>query len=438
MRICAALFVLLLPFGPAWGGERKPKDYTRNAGGGLNFFSEKDDFAIGQRYSNELNSRLKLISEPRVLPYIDALGRRLIASSRKPGMTARFFVVNTREVNAFALPGGFIYINRGLIDLAETEEQLAGVVAHELSHVTARHGTRQMSKQLLLMGIVGGASALAGARSEKWGGIIATAGGVGMLFATMKYSRNDEYQADALAAETLARAGYSPQGLVEFFERMDPTRAGRLDRALALLNTHPPAADRIRNLRAQIAVMKSPAGGPIDREPFAWCKHALNAMPPPPAKDVTLSNALAAVGLAEGSRMANQETLAPLGVREQAQHVFDVPGNTVWLDTGIPLRKGQHFEIWADGEVQIRRDTDLACDANGVFGTGKGFFKPISSVNTGALLGRIDAGNQSGKPFPIGAHSVLAAPEAGTLRLGINDDNNFDNRGAFRVWVLTR
>ncbi len=437
MRLFAALLVCLLPFAPATAQERKPRDYTQKVGGGLNFFSEKDEFAIGQRYSNELNRRLALIGDAGVQPYVEALGARLIAASRKPDMTARFFVVNTREVNAFALPGGFIYVNRGLIDLADTEDQLAGVMAHELAHVIGRHGTKQMSKQLLLMGIVGGASALAGAKSDKWGSIIATAGGVGMMFATMKYSRNDEHQADALAAENLARAGYAPQGLVEFFERMDGSKAGRLERTMALLSTHPPASERVKNLRLQLAALPPPAPNAVDRERFALCKHTLNAMAPPPAREVTLSNALAAIGIAEGGSATGQRTLPPLGTREQAQRVLDVPGKTVWLDTGVTLRQGQRFEVWADGEIQIRKDTDLACDANGVFGTGKGFFKPISKVNTGALLGRIDSGSQSGAPFPLGTHSVLAAPAAGQLRLGINDDNNFDNRGGFRVWILT-
>ena len=153
-----------------------PKDYTRNAGGGLNLFSEADELAMGRRYAAELEGKLSLVGAPAVQAYVDAVGKRLAGASPKPGLPFRFRVVNTKEVNAFAVPGGFIYINRGLIDLAQDEGQLAGVMAHEMAHVVGRHATKQMSKQLILLGVVAGASMLASKKSEGLVNVIAVAG----------------------------------------------------------------------------------------------------------------------------------------------------------------------------------------------------------------------------------------------------------------------
>jgi hypothetical protein len=219
---------------------------------------------------------------------------------------------------------------------------------------------------------------------------------------------------------------------------MDPARApGGIGRALSMLNTHPPTADRIGNLSAQIAGMNYTAGPALARSAqFEGCKVRLAALPLPPAgREVTLSSALAAVGL--GERVAVEGSLASIGTRDQAQRVLDLPGNTVWMDTGATVQEGQAIEIWAEGEVFIKKGSDLSCDPSGVFGSGSGFFKPISRLNTGALIARIDGAN-TGEPFPIGTHRVFRVPASGKLALGINDDNNFDNRGAFRVWILTR
>lgn len=414
---------------------KPPKDYTKNVGGGLNLFSEADERAMGQRYAAELDAKLSLVGEGRVQAYVDGIGRRLAAASLKPGLPYRIRVVNTKEVNAFAVPGGFLYLNRGLIELTESEGQLAGVLAHEMAHVVGRHGTKQMSKQLVLLGVVAGASAVVGKKSETWANVVSIAGGLGALLATMKYSRDDEHQADALAAHWMARAGYDPGELAAFFAKMDPSKApGRAGRLMVLAGTHPPTADRVRNvLGMALQASGERAGG----EGFMSCKTLLAAVPaPPPGKEVTLGAALAAVSLAQAS--VSEDAPAGLGMREEAQRVLDLPGNTVWQAARMSVEAGQLVEVWAEGEIALRKDAEMTVDPSGMYASGRGFFKPIPALNTGALLGRIVTNDVSGPPFPIGTHRVFRAPTAGRLELGINDDNNFDNRGGFRVWILTR
>ncbi len=428
---------LLLLFAVSGLTGAEPRDYTRNLGGGLNFFSVREERKLGQRYSNELNRKLDLLGRLPAQSYIERLGMRVFEASAQPRRDYRFFLVNTREVNAFAVPGGFIYVTRGLVDLAENEAQLAGVLGHEIAHVEARHGTKQVSKQLLLLGTVAAASAAVSQKSEKWGSVIAASGGIGVLLANLKYSRNDEYQADALAARWMAAAGYDPRELIAFFRKMDSSRSpGALGRALALLSTHPPTPDRVRSLTLQLETIDwRPDLANSAPDEFRDCKLQLASLPPPPKKEITLSNALAALGLSEN--VAVEGSLPSIGTREQAQRVLEIKGNTVWMDSGVTVRQGQLVEVWAEGEISLTKQGDLHCDPSGVYGRTGGFFKPLSNVYTGALIGRIQAAGDS-KPFPIGTHRVFRAPASGKLELGINDDNNFDNRGAFQVWILTR
>ncbi|MBI4889270.1 MAG: M48 family metalloprotease [Acidobacteria bacterium] len=431
------LLAALLAVSSLLAADKPPKDYTRNVGGGLNLFSENDELAMGQRYASELDARLSFISASDIQSFVESVARRLAASSLKPAQTLRVRVVNTREVNAFAVPGGFLYVNRGLIDLCENEGQLAGVIAHEIAHVEARHGTRQISKQLVLLGAIAGASALASRKNEQLGNVIAIAGGFGVLLANMKYSRDDEHQADALASRWMAAAGYPPGDLIGFFRKMDPSKApNKAGRLLVLAGTHPPTADRIRNIEYFLPQIPIAASGRT-QESFLLCKNTLAAQPaPPPGRDTSLGSALAAVGLAQAS--GGPPEAAPLGPREESQIILDLPGNTVWQAAKLSLSAGQPVEIWAEGEIFLRKDSDSPVDPSGMFASGRGFFKPIPSLNTGALLGRIVTDNVAGDPFPIGTHRVFRVPAAGRLELGINDDNNFDNRGSFRVFILTR
>src|SRR5690606_18613133 len=153
-RVALLVVAMLVLSAPA---AAQSKFQPEKIGRGLNFFSQSQEIEMGRSYSSQLNGDLDLVDDPQITQYVDQMGRRLVAASLRRDLEYRFFVVNTKEVNAFALPGGFIYVNRGLIERADSESELAGVIGHEIGHVVGKHSLKQLSKKLLLAGITVGA-----------------------------------------------------------------------------------------------------------------------------------------------------------------------------------------------------------------------------------------------------------------------------------------
>ena len=172
---------------------------------GFNLFSPQQDIEIGKQSALEAEKQLQLIRDGRVLEYLNRLGQRL--SEQAPGerYPYTFKLVNAAEINTFALPGGQIYVNRATIEAAQSEAELAGVIAHEISHVALRHGTHQASKAYLAQAGLGVLGGLLGAGSA--GAIIGAVGDLGLNTLFLKYSREAETQADVVGAQIMARAG---------------------------------------------------------------------------------------------------------------------------------------------------------------------------------------------------------------------------------------
>ena len=167
---------------------------------GFNLFSTDQDIEIGRRSAAEVERKLPMIRDSSVEAYVGAIGKRLAAVMPGATFPYQFKVVNASDINAFALPGGYMYLNRGLIEAAKNEGQLAGVLAHEMSHVALRHGTQQASKAYLGqagLGILGGLMGKAGDSTER---VMGTVGGFGLNALFLKFSRTDEEQADIVGA----------------------------------------------------------------------------------------------------------------------------------------------------------------------------------------------------------------------------------------------
>jgi hypothetical protein len=352
-------------------------------------------------------------------------------------MKYHFFVVNDKNINAFALPGGYIYVNRGLLERAEDESEVAGVLGHEIGHVIGRHSTNQMSKQLLLTGILLGAAVGVSAKSDKWGEVVGALGGVGVFFTTMKFSRDHERQADWLGLESMAKAGYDPQGMIDFFQIMDAESKGK-GSGLAFMNTHPLPAERVKNMTREIQTLTDVSETPIRQtRSFEVCKERVSQWPvPPPGKDKTLTAALASLDRPdEYSTQTPPAPTGPLVTPGYGTYTFSIAGNSVWIDTGIDVYYGQAVAVVAQGQLYWKKNSAEWCGPDGAPGTGKGFWKPVPACNTGALIGRI--GESSAYTFPIGSQRYFQAPATGRLYLGINDDNTFDNQGGFQVAIRT-
>jgi len=223
---------------------------------GFNVFSIDQDVEIGKQSAIQAEKQLPLLSNAAVSRYVSAIGARLVAKAPGPKFAYQFKVVNVSEVNAFALPGGYVYVNRGLLSKARTEGELAGVMAHEIAHVALRHPTNQASKAYLAqagLGILGG---LLGGKSESsTGQIIGAVGGFGMNTLFLKFSRSVESQADVVGSQIMAKAGYDPMDMAHFFTYLAQQSGGNPSKFATFLSDHPAPADREARVRQEAALL---------------------------------------------------------------------------------------------------------------------------------------------------------------------------------------
>lgn len=212
--------------------------------------NQQQEVEIGAQAAAQVDSQLPLIRDAAVNRYINSLGNQLARVTDRSDLTWHFTVVDSREVNAFALPGGYIYINRGLIERAQTMSQVAGVLGHEIGHVVKRHSVEQMQQQQE----VGGAAVILCTltkvcNSSAGAGAVNVAGSA--LFA--KFSRADEAEADAEGVKGTVRAGIDPNGIPEMFQILLDERKSNPSAVDAFFASHPLEEDRIAATRAQIA-----------------------------------------------------------------------------------------------------------------------------------------------------------------------------------------
>jgi len=241
------LFVLVISL--AWAQTRVEP--------GFNLFSMEQDIEIGRQSAEEVEKQIPIPRLPAVDGFIGVIGQRLQAAIQGPEFPYKFRVANLSDVNAFALPGGFMYINRGLIETADNEAELAGVMAHEMAHVALRHGTNQASKAYLAQAGLGVLGGLIGGGQGGTSQMIEAVGGFGLNAVFMKFSRTAEEQADVVGAQTLAKAGYNPWGMVTFFEKMHELSGGDPGKFEGFFSTHPAPSNRARRIQEEIGMLGS-------------------------------------------------------------------------------------------------------------------------------------------------------------------------------------
>ena len=217
---------------------------------GFNLFSEQQDVEIGRQSAAEAERQLPLLNDRRVEGYATEIIRRLAAAAPGAKYPYQIRVVNASDINAFSLPGGFMYVNRGLIEAARTEPELAAVLAHEMAHVALRHGTHQASKAYMTqagIGILGGLLGRGGNPSQ----VFQVIGGLGLNALFLKFSRDDEYQADTVGAQIMARAAYDPRSMADFFQVLRNQQKSDPGRLATFFSDHPAAADRETRIRQE-------------------------------------------------------------------------------------------------------------------------------------------------------------------------------------------
>jgi predicted Zn-dependent protease len=214
----------------------------------LSLISEQQEIAMGQQTDAEVRSQYGVYASPALEAYVSAAGAALAARTQRPNLAYHFAVLDSPVINAFAAPGGYIFVTRGLLALMTSEDELAVVVGHELGHVNARHSVKRMSEMMLAQVGLAAGSAVSPTIAKLSG---AAGAGVQLLF--LKFSRDDEYQADSLGIDYARRAGYDPGSMVTFFDAMQKNGDLSGGRAIpGFLSTHPLTADRVREVKAML------------------------------------------------------------------------------------------------------------------------------------------------------------------------------------------
>jgi predicted Zn-dependent protease len=228
--------------------KRKPKNEKedveaigeRDVGKGMNFYSLEKEISLGKQLAQDVERNSKIVDDPIISEYVNRVGQNLVRNSdSKVPFTIK--LIDAQEVNAFALPGGFFFVNTGLMMRAESESELAGVMAHEIAHVAARHGTRQATRgQVINLATIplifmGG-----------WTGYgIRQAAGFAIPVGFLRFSRKMEEEADFLGVQYLYKAGYDPTAFIDFFEKMKADEKRKPGTMSKLFSSHPPHGSRI-------------------------------------------------------------------------------------------------------------------------------------------------------------------------------------------------
>ena len=311
-----------------------------------NKYKMSDDVKLGRQAAAEAERQFPILNDSEVTGYVSRVGQRLVnnipSQYQHPEFSYYFKVVNARDINAFALPGGPMYVNRGMIEAARNEGEMAGVMAHELSHVALRHGTAQASKAQkygLLAGILGIGGAILGGPA---GAAAQIAGqGVGVYF--LKFSREYETEADILGAQIMARSGYDPMDLANMFRTIEQQRGGSSG---GFLSSHPSPANRYARIQqeARMLRMENPIRSTQD---FARVQARLRNMGRAPSmEEIARSGQRYPTGENTGNYPTNYPTNAPRGrveypsTRYQSYDVFggglrvSVPSNWREIPSG--------------------------------------------------------------------------------------------------------
>jgi predicted Zn-dependent protease len=249
-----------------------------------NRYTPQQDVKLGQEAAADVRQQYPIIDNGRIAAYLSKVGDRLVSAAprelNEPAFQYSFTAVNLKEINAFALPGGPMFVHRGMFDAAAAEGEVVGVMAHELSHVLLRHGTANLSKAQnpwlqigQLAGVIGGA--MVGGQA---GSAIAQGSQFGVGAVLLRYSRDFEKQADLLGAQIMARAGYDPRALARMFETIERETRSSGGGGPQWLSSHPNPGNRTQYITKEAGMLN--IGGAADDRDFAPIKSTFASLPP--------------------------------------------------------------------------------------------------------------------------------------------------------------
>jgi Zn-dependent protease with chaperone function len=263
----------------------------------INFFSTQQDIEIGSESAREAERSVALApisSAPH--QYVASVGRRVVQNKSLPALKYRFRIVNSHDIHSAGFPGGAVYLNRGLLDVASTDDELAAILAHEVSHVASRHGTVQLSRQLLVQAPI--AIAAGTPASQVWKDEITKLGvALGMDAPFLRYSREQEVEAGLMAVRLMADARYDPRAFQTLLEKVQEAQTADAPRALAFAFNHPQTHELHPEIALLIEGLATPARTARASADFHAFRSGLMRLPEPTAKSVVATDAAAAPGV---------------------------------------------------------------------------------------------------------------------------------------------
>jgi beta-barrel assembly-enhancing protease len=357
--------ILIMGFSSCFAAARAERTKLKP---GMNSYSPQQDIQLGKKYASEAEKQSPLCNDPKVDAYLTKLGHRLIEHLNTFGNEYpwEFHCVNDKAINAFALPGGFVFVNRGAIEAADYEAELAGVMAHELSHVALRHGTNQATKaQYAQLG-----SGVAGIAGGILGGTIGAATSSLGQFAAgsvlLRYSRGAETQADVMGTQVLYDSGYDPRAMAAFFEKLGSSQAPP-----EFFSDHPNPDHRIERVDEEIDKLGGvPEGALSDSPEFQAIKKEVAALPivakPKPASAASVN----------GGAPANFPKAGTV-------HVSPPSSNLVPLDLGIAsLKYPDNWKKYGKGnEVTLAPEGGIVDPGNGQAALAHGVMISIAKIS---------------------------------------------------------
>jgi predicted Zn-dependent protease len=247
--------------------------------GGLRSLTTPQELVLGQSFAEAVDARFPILGDPVLQWYTNLRGRQLADRSARNNIPYFFRVVESPEINAFAIPGGHVYINLGIFQVADHEAELLGIVAHEVGHIVGRHSAKQIiQQQWASIGLAAGIGAYPNYYAYLAGNLF---GEVGFL----KLSRDAEREADQIGFQILVDSGYDPQAMVRMFEKLRERYQHEPGRLEKLFLTHPPTEERIENLKKLLAETALPAGLGLDSPEFREVKLRVTELYPTPQID---------------------------------------------------------------------------------------------------------------------------------------------------------
>ncbi|MBX9601218.1 MAG: M48 family metalloprotease [Bryobacteraceae bacterium] len=358
---------------------------------GMNFYSIEQDIQLGREAAAEFEKKLAIVNNQELLSYIRGIGDRLTASPAAGKFPYTWRIVNDKSINAFALPGGPMFVNTGLLLNADNEAQVAGVLAHEISHIVLRHGTNQMSKQQLLGGLGAGAGIFLGNSGSILGQLGQLGIGLGLQSVLLKYSRGAEKDSDLLGSQIMNDAGYNPVEMARFFEKLQ-SESGKRSGIEEWFSSHPNPGNRVRDVEREVTTLPRrtySAGNPAT---LARAKQVAGGIPAAPKPAVP----------GQGTTLPAPATLRPsaqLRNHQAPSFSIDYPSN--WDALGDAQRPDVIFAA-KGGVVQDQQGPNVAYGTLVGFQPNKpGDLAPLTQELMDGFVRTVPGAKVTANPRPI-------------------------------------